>query len=222
MVAEGVFSTGRTRSYCTAAEVFKILAGHDLAACGGPSGLTARVEELLPLAKAMVDTAAGRDFQWHSNETLMLDGSGTDRMQLSEGRAGEATPALPVILRALRVEGQTLGGTQYRAYAETGLVRLQPGGSPARFPEGLRNVEADVDWGFQQAPGDVQLAQAKLTAAELMAELGGEGGMVQETRIGDYAVRYSAEGRYAGSVARWCAEAMETLRRYRSVRVGVV
>ena len=214
MVAEGVFSTGGLNSYCSADEVFKVLLGYDLAPFGGQEALAERVAELLPLTKAMVETGAGRDFHWHVGETIALDGSGTDRLQL------EAAP--PVFVRALRVAGRTIASTQYRTYAETGLVRLQPTGTLARFPEGLGNVEVDLDWGFEQTPGDVRLAQAKLTAAELLAELGGEGGGVRETRIGDYAVRYAEEGRYAGAVGRLCAEAEDVVRRYRRVRVGAV
>jgi hypothetical protein len=222
MVAEGVFSTGGINSYCSTDDVFKVLLGYDLTPFGGQEALAERVTELLPLTKAMVESGAGRDFHWHVDETLALDGSGTDRLQLYGVAAGAEEPAPPLFAKALRVAGRTIASGQYRVYAATGLVRLQPTGTLARFPEGLQNVEVDLDWGFEQTPGDVRLAQAKLTAAELLAELGGEGGGVRETRIGDYAVRYAEEGRYAGAVSRLCAEAEDVVRRYRRVRVGAV
>jgi len=217
MVAEGVFTTGSMTSYCTAGEVMKVLAGYDLSAFGAEAELLTRVRELLPLTKGMVDTCAGRDFGWHGDETVWLDGTGTDCVDLAE-----ASVAPPVVVREVQVDGQTVAATQYRAYAQTGLVRLKPRSAPATFAAGLQNVAVALDWGYEATPADIALAQAKLTAGELLAELGGEGGAVQETRIGDYAVRYAAGGRYAEAVARLCQEAELMIRRYRRVRIVAV
>lgn len=217
MGAQGVFTTGNLSSYCTVEDVLKVLRGYDLTAFGTEEELAVRVAELLPLTRGMVDTGAGRDFWWHSDETVTLDGKGTDRLLLTE-----AGVSLPVAVTAVRVAGATIPPAAYHVYAETGLVRLKPQATLARFPEGVQNVEVDLDWGFEQTPTEVALAQAKLVAAELLAELGGEGGAVQETRIGDYAVRYATEGRYGAAVGRLCAEAEEIVRRYRSVRVAAV
>jgi len=217
MAAEGVFTTGNLTSYCTVEDVFKVLRGYDLAAFGGPEALAERVQELLPLARGMVDSGAGRDFRWHPGETVTLDGNGTDRALLSE-----AGVSLPVAVRAVRVGGGAVAAEACHVYGETGLVRLKPEASPGRFPVGVQNVAVDLDWGFEDTPVEVGMAQAKLAAAELLAELGGEGGAVQETRIGDYAVRYAEEGRYGGAVRRLCEEAAEVVRRYRVVRVAAV
>jgi len=217
MGTQGVFTTGNLSSYCTAEDVLKVLGGYDLTAFGTGEELALRVQELLPLTRGLVDRAAGRDFRWHADETVALDGKGTDRLLLTEAGVG-----LPVQVAAVRLEGATVQAAAYHVYPETGLVRLKPSATLARFPEGVQNVTVDLDWGFEQTPAEVALAQAKLTAAEVLAEVGGEGGAVRETRIGDYAVRYAAEGRYGGAVGRLCAEAEEVLRRYRAVRVAAV
>jgi len=217
MVAQGVFTTGNLSSYCTAEDVFRVLTGYDLEPFGGEEGLAARVSELLPLTRGMVDSSAGRDFRWHADETIVVDGNGTDRLLLSE-----AGVALPVHVQAVRVDGVTVEAEAYHAYAETGLLRLKPQAMPPRFPTGVQNVVVDLDWGFEQTPTEIALAQAKLTAAELLAELSGEGGAVRETRIGDYTVRYAEEGRYGAAVGRLCTEAAELLRRHRAVRAAAV
>jgi len=217
MVAQGVFTTGNLSSYCRAEDVFRILAGYDLEPFGGEVELAARVAELLPLTRGMVDSSAGRDFRRHADQTIVVDGNGMDRLLLTE-----AAVAVPVHVRALRVEGTAIKAEAYHAYPETGLLRLKPQAMPSRFPAGVQNVAVDLDWGFEQPPAEIALAQAKLTAAELLAELSGEGGAVRETRIGDYTVRYAEEGRYGAAVRRLCAEAMELLRRYQVVRVAAV
>jgi hypothetical protein len=217
MGTQGVFTTGNLSSYCTVEDVFKVLCGYDLTPFGGEEELAVRVQELLPLTHGMVDSGAGRDFRWHADETVTLDGKGTDRLLLTEAGVG-----LPAQVAAVRVAGASIQAEGYHVYPETGLMRLKRSAPLARFPEGVQNVAVDLDWGFEQTPTEVALAQAKLTAAELLAELGGEGGAVRETRIGDYAVRYAAEGRYGGAVGRLCAEAQEILRRYRAVRMAAV
>lgn len=217
MVAEGVFATGRMSSYCTVDEVLKVLHGYDLSGYGDTAELAERIEELLPQTAGMIETCAGRDFRLHAGETVRLDGQGTDRVWVTQGPVKR-----PVQVRGLRVSGATVDAEAYHVYAETGLMRLKPGAGPAAFPVGVQNVEVELDWGFAEPPTEVALAQAKLTAAEVLAEVGGEGGAVQETRIGDYAVRYAAEGRYAAGIERLCAEAQAIARRYRQSGVGVV
>lgn len=217
MAAQGVFTTGNLSAYCTVEDVFGVLRGYDLSPFGGEEELTERVQELLPLTRGMVDTAAGRDFRWHVEQTVTLDGNGTDRLQLTDSGV-----SAPLTVHAVRVAGSSVSAEAYHAYGETGLLRLKPHACLARFPRGVQNVAVDLTWGYETAPTDASLAQAKLTAAELLAELGGEGGAVQETRIGDYAVRYASEGRYGAGVRRLCDEATEVLRRYRGVRVAAV
>jgi len=217
MVAEGVFSTGRKSSYCTVDDVRKVLGGYDLSAYADVEGLEARIQELLPGTREAVDQYAGRDFFRHEETTVTLDGSGTDRLQLAEAGARP-----PVSVQAVTVAGQTLGPEEWCAYGSVGTVRLTGKSSLARFPTGAQNVTVALSWGYEAIPEVVIQAQAKITAAELLGEAGGEAGEVTSTRIGDYAVSYGREGRYAGPVARLCEEAREALVAFRVVRMRAV
>lgn len=217
MVAQGVFATGNLRSYCAVGEVLGVLGGYDLSPFADGDLVEQRIRELLPISRSMIETSAGRDFLWHGEATVEMDGSGTDRLLLDE--AGVAPPAL---VREVRIGGMLVNAAYWRAYEDIAIVRLTERSPLRRFPAGTQNVALVVDWGYQETPADVKLAQAKLTAAELLAELGGEGGAVQETRIGDYAVRYAEGGRYAGGVRSLCEAAEAALKRYRPVRMRAV
>lgn len=217
MVAEGVFTTGLLSTYCTTEAVFALLRGYDLSAFGGEEALEPRVRDLLVISMGMVETAAGRDFLWHADETVLVDGDGTNRVQV----LGSGVSA-PVMVKQVKVNGREVPGSDWRCYPWVGILRLTPEAGLSAFPKGAQNVELLVDWGYEETPTEVALAQAKLAAAELLAELGGEGGTVRESRIGDYAVRYAEDGRYGSAVKRWCEEAERALRRYRTVRMAAV
>jgi hypothetical protein len=217
MVAEGVFSTGRISSYCSVEDVFAVLRGYDLAGFGGEAGLADRVWALLPSSRSAVESLAGRDFFHHVGEEVLLDGSGSSQLNLGQGGVQG-----PVQVQAVEVNDWPLESGEYRVYSEAALVRLSPGARWLRFPRGVQNVRVVLDWGPETPPEEVVLAQAKLAAAELLGELGGEASAVVETRIGDYAVRYDSGGRFSGAISRLLSEARETLRRYRRLAVGTV
>lgn len=212
----GVFATGLLSSYCTEEDVLKLLRGYDLRPITEEE-LAERARELLPFAKRMIDSYAGRDFLYHANETVVLDGTGKDRLQLTEAGVWP-----PVEVHALYIDGELMSPAAYCVYAHTGLIRLRPESGLLRFPAGVQNIVVEASWGTPEPPVEIGWAQAKLAAAELLAELGGEGGVVQETRLGDYAVRYATGGRYASQITRLCAEALELLRRHRFVRLSVI
>jgi hypothetical protein len=217
MVAEGVFSTGRTGSYCTVEDVLKVLAVYDLSAYANAEGIEARIRELLPGTREAVDQYAGRDFFRHEETTVTVDGSGTDLLQLFEAGARP-----PVSVQTVTVGGQVLGSEEWCAYGSAGTVRLTREASLARFPAGVQNVTVALSWGYEAIPEVVIQAQAKITAAEMLSEAGAEAGEVTSTRIGDYAVSYGREGRYAGVIARLCEEAREALAAFRVVRMLAV
>lgn len=216
MVAEGVFTTGNLSSYCSVDDVFKVLVSQDLDVWGGRAALEERVRELLSSAQSTIETASGRDFTWHPGDAITIDGNGTDRVMLT--MVGVATP---MQVKQVTVNGRVLTGTEWRAYPQVGMVRLT-GNGQRLFTAGVQNVTVTVDWGYTEAPAAIALAQAKLVAAELLAELGGEGGTVRETRIGDYTVRYAEGGKYGEYVERLCAEALEGLKRWRKVGIAVI
>jgi hypothetical protein len=217
MVAQGVFATGNLRSYCTVGEVLGVLSGYDLGPFGSAEALAERIKALLPISRSMVDKAAGRDFLWHDDEVVEVDGSGSKRLHLADAGVWS-----PVTVREVRIAGRLLGAEEWKAYPEMCMVRLTERARQQSFPNGVGNVSLLVNWGCEETPAEVKLAQAKLAAAELLAEIGGEGGAVQETRIGDYSVRYAEGGRFAAAVKGLCEAAAATLERYRMVRMGAV
>jgi hypothetical protein len=217
MVAEGVFATGRSSSYCTAAEVLQVLKGCDLSVYGTAEELASRVQELLPGTRSAVERFAGRDFLRHENVSLQLDGNGSDRLQLTESGARP-----PVAVSAVEVSGEELDETAWCAYEEQATVRLTARAGLRKFPVGAQNVVVTASWGYAEIPESVSLAQAQLTAAQVLGEAGGDAGGVTETRLGDYAVSYGRDGRYSGLIERLCQDARETLRTFRVLRMRAV
>jgi hypothetical protein len=206
-------------SYCTVAEVCELLAGFGLGALGEGAELEARVEDLLPATKAQIDSAAGRDFGVHGNEAVVTDGTGHDCLFLF--RLGR----LPILaVRELRVEGETVPSDDYAVYADEGYLRLRPTATwGTRFPEGVANVEVDLDWGYETAPAEIVAAQAMLTGAQLLSRASSaSGGGAVSKRLGDYAVRYAAEGPYAAAIGQWLDDVERTAARYRGVGIGSV
>jgi len=201
-------------SYCQPEEVTALLAGYDLSRLGDAQAVAARRGALLPMTRQAVEAAAGHDFFRHSGEMLALDGSGTDRLSLV---AAGRVPLLGV--EAVSVGGQALAPGSWVVYAQAGEIRLAGG---ARFPVGQQNVSVTLDWGYAQPPAEVGLAQAKLTAAEILAEAMGEAASAQSMALGDYAVRYAAAGQYGAVIRRLVAEARELLRPHRRVGMRAV
>ena len=67
-------------SDCTMREVLVVLSGYDLGAFGSAEALEERIKALLPISRSMVEKAAGRDFLWHGDEVVEVDGSGSNRL----------------------------------------------------------------------------------------------------------------------------------------------
>lgn len=217
MVAQAVFSTGLLTSYCRAEDVLALLVGYDLSRLGDEEAIGQRLEVLLPATRQAVDALAGHDFLWHADETVVLDGNGRDRLSLLE--AGTA----PIVaVHEVAIAGQVVPSKDYVVYGQRAEIRLRPDAPTSRFPEGLQNVAVTLDWGYPQVPEEVALAQAKLTAAQLLAEAAGEKAGAAEVRLGDWAVRYAPEGKYGAVIAGFAREAEATLRRYRRLSLRVV
>ncbi len=217
MVASGVFTTVSLVSYCSAADVLAQLQGYDTSGWGSAEELETAITGLLAQTREAVDGVAGRDFMLHPGETVRLDGSGTRVLLLSPHGLHPVTQIESVV-----VEGRALEESDWLFYAEEGALVLAASSTfGVRFPEGNQNVEVTLDWGYETPPADVRLAQAKLTAAELLARNSGEQGGVEAVRIGDYSVRYE-EGRHGYTIRRLVAEAEELLGRHRRPELCVI
>jgi hypothetical protein len=210
-------------SYCLAADVVPLLGGYDLSVVGDAAAVAARVAQLLPVTRQRLEDLAGRDFFWHAGETVVLDGTGRGRLSLYE------TGCTPVAaVQAVVVDGHTLPPAAYAVYPQKGEIHLHAHGEGAgwrlegRFPHGLQNVTVTLDWGYPQVPPEVSLAQAKLTAAELLAEAAGEKLTAAEVHLGDFSVRYAGAGKYAAAIQALVQEAGALVQGYRRVGMRVV
>jgi hypothetical protein len=218
MVAEGVFSTGALGTYCTAADVLALLTGYDLSGLGDAAAIEARVTALLPLTTEAISDAAGRDFLFHAGTRLRLDGTGGETLSLAE--AG-AAPILAV--SELAVDGQHVSLDGVMVGADDASLRLIPTGQGTRlFARGTLNVEITLDWGYVSPPSDIATAQAKLTAAEVLATVDGPTRAAESVRIGDYEVRYGSGGARGDALHAFAEGARRITARYRRPLMAAV
>ena len=218
MVAQGVFSTGSLTSYCTVEQVQALLVGYDLSRIGEEAAVGERIQQLLSITRQAVDKAADRDFFWHADDQITIDGSGTERLSLA------LLGVVPIAtVQQIQIAGSTVPAADYVVYGETGEIRLKPAASiGSYFPAGLQNISLTLDWGYSEVPAEVAMAQAKLTAAQILSEAAGETATAAALRIGDYAVRYAPDGQYGAVIERFMQEAHQALRPYRGVGMAAV
>ncbi len=195
-----------------------LLKAFEVSSLGDEAELRERIEVLLPTTRAAVEQAARRDFFWHSRQRIVVDGPGSDRLLL--GRMG-IWPLHEVY--SLEVSGQQVEAGDYVVYGDVGEIRLVEGARIGSiFPAGVQNIVVTADWGYEQVPLGVTEAQARLTAARVLAEASGESMNVAQLRIGDYSVRYASDGRYAGAIKSFVEGAHEALEAYRPIWMAAV
>ena len=218
MVAEGVFSTGSLTSYCTVEHVQALLVGYDLSRIGDDQAVAERIQQLLSLTRQAVDQAAGHDFLWHADDQIIIDGSGTDCLSL----APEGVVPLAAV-QQVQIAGRPVSTTDYVVYKQTAEIRLKPGaGIGSYFPAGLQNISLTLDWGYAQVPAEVVMAQARLTAAQILTEATGPTATAVAVRIGDYQVRFAPDGQYGAVIQQLIQEARQTLGPYRRMGMAAV
>ncbi|MFD1515662.1 hypothetical protein [Halomarina rubra] len=144
---------------------------------GSPSEWTQFLEKRQVQAKARIDEFCGRDFEDHASDTVTLDG----------GARGKRILYLPSPVRSVsevRIDGEALAASTYRAKPSGQLIRLGTDGSEARWPAGYGNIAIDLDWGYQTPPADIAEAEQKLVAHTVanLAQLR-EGQVVQQDDV---------------------------------------
>lgn len=213
MVASGVFTTTNLTSYCSVEDVLSLVGAFDASEWGSDEELAREVSALLAPTKAAVDSAAGRDFLLHADATVEVDGTGTRVLLLAP------LGLSPVVeVTSVAVDARELGDDEWLFYQDESAIVLAAGSClGTKFPEGSQNIEVTLDWGYPVTPTDIVLAQAKLAAAELVAQNTGERGGVEAVSLGDYSVRYAGAGRFAHTVRRLVSEANELVARYRRI-----
>jgi hypothetical protein len=217
MVADGVFVTGLIDTYCEVDDVLRLLTGCDLSGLGESTEIESRILDLIGSTYSEVNREAGRDFVHHEAVEILADGTGNDCLCLG---ARGICPILAV--QEVEVDGALLPATAYACYAQEGAIRLRPGAAQTSFPKGVQNVRIVLDWGYASPPGDIRLAQAKIVAAQVLAEVSSGRGAVQSLRIGEYSVAYAGDGEHSATIERWLADARRAAALYRSARVAVV
>jgi hypothetical protein len=134
---------------------------------------------------------ADQTFNAVTDETILLDGTGTDVLTL---------PERPVsAISAISVEGTALASTEFKFNSATGDVYRVASATDYEKPNrlvwtwGRRNVSVTYSHGYAAAdlPRDVRIAALGI-AARILLRLE-QGGAVQES-LGQYAVRYGNEG----------------------------
>jgi len=206
---------GHWSSYCTVDEILRLLGPYDLSRLGDNAACEQAVKELLATTRSIIESEAGRDFGFHANDEILIDGTGTALIDVGERTA--CTPLLTV--KSLSINGEEVAASEYVVYATEGVIRLTGNGLWSSFSKGLQNVCVVADWGYVQSPTPIRLAQAKLTAAMLLAECSGDGAGLERLRIGDYEVAYGDGGQYSTQVKAWVEQAQATARGMRSVRI---
>jgi len=210
-------------SYCSQSDVEGWLQPHasDLVAAeafGSAQAVQARIRVLLPATKRAVDWLADRDFDYHADAAVTLDGDGaSDTLFLCD------LGIKPIeSVAGITENGEAVPEDSYVVYPAEGLIRKCAAGGYAPggvWSEGVRNIVVQLTYGYadlrQQLPEIVQ-AQAMLTAAGLLGQAAGAGsGGVESARLGSFAVTYGADNAYAGTVTSWVELARETVLRFR-------
>jgi len=194
--------------YCTVEDVRELLATYDLSELGEEAEVESRIARLIEVTRSQIEAECNRDFHLHYLDTVKIGGTGNERLVLEE---------VPILfVREVRSAGEVLKSEDLVVDGSLGLIVKKAG----EFPVGVENVEVQVTWGYVTPPADIAYAHAKLVAAELLAQLQGESGGVESTKIGDYQVSYEAGGRFAQQVERFKSEAYRTLALYRSPALG--
>ena len=195
-----------------------MLVGYDLSRIGNEETVSERIQQLLSLTRQAVDKAASRDFLWHADDQIILDGSGTDRLLLAP------QGVVPIaVVQQIQIAGRSIPAADYVVYGEVGEICLHASASiGSHFPAGRQNITLTLDWGHAQVPADVAMAQAELTAAQILSEAAGQTATAAALRIGDYAVRYAPDGQYGAVIERLMQGARQALQPYRGLGMAAV
>lgn len=176
-------------------------------------------------ARLWVNYQTRRDFDYHTDVEVVMDGSGDDTMHLDN--AG----FLPVAsVEDLKVNGAIRSLGDYAIYPSDGKIKWKrthrtsryAGRTYEAFPMGTQNVAMTLTWGYVEVPRDIVVAQARKAAAFVLDQLeranlssGDISPGFREVDYGDVRIRMGDSGRYGQSIRRLDQQALETCLRYR-------
>ena len=213
---------GAAASYCSSSTVAALLTAFDLTEWFTTDQLTTRIGQLLAATKLAIDRLAQRDFEYHEDVQISVDGSGTELLPLYEQGIHD------IVSISACVENDAAVSEDYYdilPITPTGGTRRGPGmlhrntdatafpgftAHPGAWARGWQNIDITLTYGPSSPPDDVVDAQAMLVAARLLTECGGgavaAGGAVHSKRLGDFQVTYSDKGPFAGVITGWLAD----------------
>lgn len=146
------------------------------------------------------ENAVIRYCEWHvapaRTETLILDGSGTELVQLPSLKVNE--------IQSVRHLGKDVDPEAYD-WSATGQIRLR--NPQSRWSDRYRSIEVDLDHGYEELPDDLATVILGLVVRSIASPMG-----EIMIRVGD---RQSQFGSAAGSVTPLGSE-YQILSRYRA------
>jgi len=219
---------GRT-TYCDRDDVYLLMhgvmpdvEGDPLEAFANSNTLNRILSSVLEPTKQDLDADCGRDFDYHADVEIAVNGGGTDEIDLSYWGF---VPLLDVTSVQINDGSERL--SEY-TWDQMGVVSPTSfwGGMPL-FYRGYRNVAMTITWGFEEPPADVRLAHAKRVGIEILNRItaanAAEPGMIggaQRVQFGDLVVNNYSRGRYSPTIDQWEKDIKRAIDRYRILRVG--
>lgn len=220
MITRASEDAGDKTEYCTVQDVRTHLAGVGMDDAGEPFGafwssdvFNERVRKLLPVGKKEVDRMAGRDFCYHEDVDIAMDGAGTQYLPFD--RFG----FVPLIeVSELSIEGTVQDLTDYVTYQDgrfgpvtwfadnTELTST----SWMNFPLGRQNIVMTVTWGYTDVPVDMEVAAAYMVGYHLAITMDsaqdlqkpGLIGGATTVKYGDMTIGIGGKGLYERLAAR--------------------
>jgi hypothetical protein len=181
----------------------------------------ALLSTFISLARAWVEapSQANRDFEYHEDVEVYLDGTGGNGLSLAP------LGFVPLIdISGIEIDGASVvEGTDYTCNSRGVLRSIAVSSSTPQFTRGTQNIVATISWGYTEYPEAIKQAQAMKVVADLMgfiersdSESGQMPGGVNTIRFGsDLTIQMGSEGRYGRSRKELEKQAREICLGYR-------
>ena len=234
-------------TYCTKKDVLTVARGVNmddrrsatsvLSSLGTDDERDELIDTYLPDSFRQVNQWARRDFGYHADVAIALDGPATDDLALWQ------LGFWPLLeFASLVVDDIAIDDDYYKVYLGEARVHyigsLPPSWQSepiirrvtgAFFSQGSQNVEATISWGYKSAPSDIVLAQARETLAQILMtfpaindprETGPPGG-AESVADGQYRIYLPKGGRYAPAITNLEMMAKRTCFSYHRIKAFV-
>ena len=231
--------TSPRTSYCGVDDVRDLLLGvepDDVSASLSSWLSTAAADSLIQKyisgrGRVRVNRLAGRDFDYHEDVDIAVDGIGSETLDLGLLGFCPLTEITELTINSTAADlDDYVWYTDGRVvvadtYSET-YVRPW---THSPFPYGHQNVELNLSWGYtaETLPDEVKQAQALIVAAMVLqhitrakTETPGMLGGVQQVQFEDFRVTHYMRGRYDASVRELQQEGEGLARSYKRGRVA--